>query len=136
MEVELLRQTYIITIVHFLYNQFGLNCPFIFLQMLTASYILWKLLVQCRFCSIIEVERSELIDGEESSECLQFEDSIEKTCSRVDDVESNEELSKKRRNIEIEDQNGCGKPDARILRSTKHFAGKVLPRRSMRLVSK
>ncbi|KAL5784046.1 hypothetical protein ACOSQ2_006438 [Xanthoceras sorbifolium] len=82
-----------------------------------------------------EWESIEHIDGVEGSECVQFEDSFEKTCSRLDDVESNE-LSRKRPNIEIEDQNGCGKPDAKVLRSTKHFAGEVLPRRSMRLVSK
>ncbi|KAK6266208.1 hypothetical protein QUC31_017045 [Theobroma cacao] len=77
--------------------------------------------------------RSKIINGGESSECSQDE-LFEKICGGLDKVESNG-LGKKRTYIDG-DQNDCSMLDAKILRSTKHLIRKVLPRRSMRLVSK
>lgn len=83
-----------------------------------------------------ELERSKLIDGGEGSESSQFDDSLEKTCSSLDNMESDKELLKKRPRIENNDQADHSRPDAKILRSIKNMATKVLRRRSMRLVSK
>ncbi|KAK6279433.1 hypothetical protein POUND7_019700 [Theobroma cacao] len=77
--------------------------------------------------------RSKIINGGESSECSQDE-LFEKIGGGLDKVESNG-LGKKRTYIDG-DQNDCSMLDAKILRSTKHLIRKVLPRRSMRLVSK
>lgn len=66
----------------------------------------------------------------------QFDDSLEKTCSSLDNMESDKELLKKRPRIENNDQADHSRPDAKILRSIKNMATKVLRRRSMRLVSK
>ncbi|XP_021291102.1 uncharacterized protein LOC110421761 isoform X1 [Herrania umbratica] len=80
-----------------------------------------------------EPGRSKIINGGESSECSQDE-LFEKICGGLDKVESNG-LGKKRTYIDG-DQNDCSMLDSKILRSTKHLIRKVLPRRSMRLVSK
>ena len=62
------------------------------------------------------------------------QDELFENSGGLDKVESNG-LGKKRAYIDG-DQNDCSMLDAKILRSTKHLIRKVLPRRSMRLVSK
>ncbi|MBA0784843.1 hypothetical protein Gotri_026674, partial [Gossypium trilobum] len=61
------------------------------------------------------------------------QDELFENCRGLDNVESNG-LGKKRACIDG-DKNDCSMLDAKILRSTKHLI-KVLPRRSMRLISK
>lgn len=55
-------------------------------------------------------------------------------CGMLDNVDSNG-LGKKGAYVSG-DQNNCSMLDAKVLRSAKHLSRKVLPRRSMRLVSK
>ncbi|GMI89963.1 hypothetical protein like AT3G59430 [Hibiscus trionum] len=78
-----------------------------------------------------EQDKSKINNWGESSECLQ--DDLFEKCGGLDNVESNG-LGKKR--AYIGDQNDCSMLNTKILRSTKHLIKKVLPRRSMRLVSK
>ncbi|XWS35278.1 hypothetical protein CRYUN_Cryun21dG0112400 [Craigia yunnanensis] len=79
-----------------------------------------------------EQDRSKIINWGESSECSQ--DELFENCGGLDSVESNG-LGKRRAYIDG-DQNDCSMLDAKILRSTNQLIRKVLPRRSMRLVSK
>lgn len=58
--------------------------------------------------------------------CSQLDNSLGKTCLRVHNSRSDEERNKKRPHMD----------STRILRSAKHMAGKVLLRRSKRLVPK
>ncbi|XP_059456199.1 uncharacterized protein LOC132186304 isoform X2 [Corylus avellana] len=81
-----------------------------------------------------EWERSNIINGRESSECSQIDNSVGRTCLSSNDMES-KELHKKRKHVDREDKISYYKPDAKILRSSKH-SRKVLPRRSMRLITK
>ncbi|XP_012065159.1 uncharacterized protein LOC105628378 isoform X2 [Jatropha curcas] len=83
-----------------------------------------------------ELEWSNTANGVESSLCSQVDNSVEKTCLTSDNLESNREFYKKRPLMDIEDPKSCNKRDLKILRSMKHSAAEVLPRRSMRLVSK
>ncbi|KAJ6959180.1 hypothetical protein NC653_037475 [Populus alba x Populus x berolinensis] len=83
-----------------------------------------------------EQEWSNAISGRESSVCSQVDDSFGKTSLKSEILISSEELLRKRSHVDRASQNGCGKHDTIILRSTRRSAGKVLPRRSMRLVSK
>ncbi|XP_031259222.1 uncharacterized protein LOC116117323 isoform X2 [Pistacia vera] len=76
--------------------------------------------------SVEDWEGNKPVDGGESSECSQMDDSLGKICLRVHNSGSNEEHQKKRPHMD----------STRILRSAKRFAGKVLPRRSTRLVPK
>ncbi|XP_041012983.1 uncharacterized protein LOC121256265 isoform X6 [Juglans microcarpa x Juglans regia] len=82
-----------------------------------------------------EWDRSNIINGKECSECSQIDNSVERTCLSSNDTKS-KEPPKKRKHTDGEDQSSYPKPDAKILRSSKHIARKVLPRRSMRLISK
>ncbi|KAM3750348.1 hypothetical protein ACB098_04G030400 [Castanea mollissima] len=82
-----------------------------------------------------EWERSNIINGRESSECSQINNSVERTCISSNDTES-KELHKKRKHVDGEDRSPYGKPDAKILRSSNHSARGAIPRRSMRLISK
>ncbi|KAF5465346.1 hypothetical protein F2P56_015363 [Juglans regia] len=82
-----------------------------------------------------EWDRSNVINGKECSECSQIDNSVERTCLSSNDTKS-KEPPKKRKHTDGEDQSSYPKPDAKILRSSKHIARKVLPRRSMRLISK
>ncbi|KAK8572815.1 hypothetical protein V6N12_028857 [Hibiscus sabdariffa] len=78
-----------------------------------------------------EQDKSKINNWGESSECSQ--DELFENHGGLENVESNG-LGKKRRYIG--DYNDCSSMlDAKILRSTKHLIKKVLPRRSMRLVS-
>ncbi|GAV69870.1 hypothetical protein CFOL_v3_13371 [Cephalotus follicularis] len=83
-----------------------------------------------------EQEMKKITNGREHSECLENDGSYEKTCIRLENRESNEGLCKKRPCVDSDDNLDSGKPDAKIFGTVRHFAGKVLPRRSMRLVSK
>ncbi|XP_022761662.1 uncharacterized protein LOC111307754 isoform X2 [Durio zibethinus] len=86
-----------------------------------------------RLPTLVEEQgRSKIINWGKSSECSQ--DELFENCGERDNVGSNG-LGKKRAYIDG-DQNDCSVLDAKILRSTKHLIMKVLPRRSMRLVSK
>ncbi|KAG6730746.1 hypothetical protein I3842_01G096000 [Carya illinoinensis] len=85
--------------------------------------------------TIEEWDRSNIINGRECSECSQIDNSVERTCLSSNDTEC-KEPPKKRKHTDGEDQSSYPKPDAKILRSSKHIARKVLPRRSMRLISK
>ncbi|XVF29359.1 hypothetical protein REPUB_Repub15cG0114000 [Reevesia pubescens] len=86
-----------------------------------------------RLPTLVEEQgRSKIINCGENSECSL--DELFENCGGLDNVESNV-LSKKRAYIDG-DQNDCSMLDAKILRSTKHLIRKVLPRRSMRRVSK
>ncbi|KAF3961489.1 hypothetical protein CMV_013899 [Castanea mollissima] len=82
-----------------------------------------------------EWERSNIINGRESSECSQINNSVERTYISSNDTES-KELHKKRKHVDGEDRSPYGKPDAKILRSSNHSARGAIPRRSMRLISK
>ncbi|KAJ6377780.1 hypothetical protein OIU78_028074 [Salix suchowensis] len=86
--------------------------------------------------SYVEQEWSNAINGRESSVCSQVDDSFDKTSLNSGIIKSSEELLRKRPHIYRVSQNGRRKSDTIILRSTRRSAGKVLPRRSMRLVSK
>ena len=69
-----------------------------------------------------------------SSRCSEVNNSSEKTCSKSDNLESNKESHRKRLRVDSEGlSDSC---NVKILRSMKHSAGEVLPRRSTRLVSK
>ncbi|KAM2711451.1 hypothetical protein EV1_031568 [Malus domestica] len=81
-------------------------------------------------------ERNNITNGRDSPECSQLTSSVEKNSFCYDNLESNEELSRKRKHIEGELQSGYGNPDAKNLTSRKHITRKVLPRRSVRLISK
>ncbi|KAJ6370447.1 hypothetical protein OIU85_016712 [Salix viminalis] len=82
-------------------------------------------------------EWSNAISGRESSVCSQVDDSFGKTSLKSEILRSSEELLRKRSRVERASQSGCGgKRDTIISRTTRRSAGKVLPRRSMRLVSK
>ncbi|KAJ6734254.1 hypothetical protein OIU79_001498 [Salix purpurea] len=81
-------------------------------------------------------EWSNAISGRESSVCSQVDDSFGKTSLKSEILRSSEELLRKRSRVERGGQSGCGKRDTIISRTTRRSAGKVLPRRSMRLVSK
>ncbi|XP_021662758.2 uncharacterized protein LOC110651660 isoform X1 [Hevea brasiliensis] len=83
-----------------------------------------------------EQEWNNIVNVMESSICSQVDNSIEKTCFKSNNQESNEEFCRKRPFIGSECQNCCSKHDAKILRSMKYSTGEALPRRSMRLVSK
>ncbi|KAJ6677655.1 hypothetical protein OIU85_008250 [Salix viminalis] len=83
-----------------------------------------------------EQEWSNAINGRESSVCSQVDDSFDKTSLNSGVIKSSEELLRKRPHIYRVSQNGRRKSNTIILRSTRRSAGKVLPRRSMRLVSK
>ncbi|KAI5558144.1 hypothetical protein POPTR_017G029800v4 [Populus trichocarpa] len=78
-----------------------------------------------------EQEWSNAISGRESSVCSQVDDSFGKTSLKSEILRSSEELLRKRSHVDRASQNGCGKHDTIILRSTRRSAGKVLPRRSM-----
>ncbi|KAJ4723434.1 Chromatin structure-remodeling complex subunit like [Melia azedarach] len=69
-------------------------------------------------------ERSKVIEVGEGSESSQYNGSFEKTCSSLDNMESSEELVKKRSHVETEDRATRGKPDAKSLRSLKHCPAK------------
>ncbi|CAK7322616.1 unnamed protein product [Dovyalis caffra] len=69
-------------------------------------------------------------------QCSQVDDSFDKTSLKSSVIKSREELLRKGSCVDRVSQNGRGKRDTIILRSTRRSAGKVLPRRSMRLVSK
>ncbi|KAJ6366511.1 hypothetical protein OIU77_002994 [Salix suchowensis] len=86
--------------------------------------------------SYVEQEWSNAINGRESSVCSQVDDSFDKTSLNSGIIKSSEELLRKRPHIYRVSQNGRRKSNTIILRSTRRSAGKVLPRRSMRLVSK
>ncbi|WCJ41342.1 hypothetical protein M5689_022219 [Euphorbia peplus] len=81
-------------------------------------------------------EWSNNISGRESSVCSQVDDSIGKTFLRSGNLELNEDIQKKRSAIDNEVEDGYGKRDTKFLRSMKHSAEEVLPRRSTRLVTK
>ncbi|XP_025015597.1 uncharacterized protein LOC8280414 isoform X3 [Ricinus communis] len=89
-----------------------------------------------------ERDSSNIANGRESSVYVHFrgsqvDNSDEKTCLKYENQESNEEFSRKRPFVDSESQNSYSKRDAKILRSMKHsIIGEVLPRRSLRLVSK
>lgn len=85
--------------------------------------------------SVEEWERSNIINGRESSECSQINNSAERTCLSSNDMES-KELHKKRKHIDGEDRSPYGKPEAKVLRSSTQSAREGIPRRSMRLISK
>ncbi|XVF65559.1 hypothetical protein PTKIN_Ptkin09bG0258600 [Pterospermum kingtungense] len=86
-----------------------------------------------RLPTLVEEQgRSKIINCGENSECSQ--DELFENCGGLDKVES-DGLGKKRAYVDG-DQNDCNMLDAKILRSSKNLIRKVLPRRSMRLVSK
>jgi hypothetical protein len=66
--------------------------------------------------------------------CSQIDNSVGRTCLSSNDMEP-KELHKKRKHVDREDKISYYKPDAKILRSSKR-SRKVLPRRSMRLITK
>ncbi|KAJ8755329.1 hypothetical protein K2173_019127 [Erythroxylum novogranatense] len=82
-----------------------------------------------------EQEWSNLVSGRESSVCSEVDYSGGKTSLLFDSLESNVEFHKKRLHVDIEGENGSSECDAKISRRMEQSAG-VLPRRSMRLVSK
>ncbi|KAG4179986.1 hypothetical protein ERO13_A10G137600v2 [Gossypium hirsutum] len=79
-----------------------------------------------------EQDRSKIINWGESLECSHNE--LFENCGMLDNVDSNG-LGKKGAYVSG-DQNNCSMLDSKVLRSAKHLSRKVLPRRSMRLVSK
>ncbi|XP_061357558.1 uncharacterized protein LOC133301864 [Gastrolobium bilobum] len=80
-----------------------------------------------------EWEVGKIVDGRESSGCSQFDDPLKKSGLDSDDQDPKMKLPKKRKNG---DSGVRGSSTTRILRSMKNTAVMVLPRRSMRLISK
>ncbi|KAL4389309.1 hypothetical protein HN51_010190 [Arachis hypogaea] len=75
------------------------------------------------------------VDGRESSECSQLDDRVQKSGQGYDDQGSKMKLCKKRKR-DSEIQASSGTPVTRILRSMKNTVARILPRRSMRRMSK
>uniref|UniRef100_A0A2P2JMN7 Uncharacterized protein LOC8280414 isoform X2 n=1 Tax=Rhizophora mucronata TaxID=61149 RepID=A0A2P2JMN7_RHIMU len=83
-----------------------------------------------------EQEWSNIVNGRENSICSQVVDSLNKSCLKLHNLEPNKNFDKKRPHLHLEEENGWSVRDAKILRSFDQVAGDVLPRRSVRLVSK
>ncbi|GAB4859189.1 hypothetical protein Ancab_010649 [Ancistrocladus abbreviatus] len=80
-----------------------------------------------------KLESGRTANGRETSECLNFRDTMEKTCSSFDDLESTGVL-KRKRHSNNEDHH---KADVKILRSPKQFSGEIhASRRSVWLYPK
>ncbi|KAJ6908605.1 hypothetical protein NC651_018868 [Populus alba x Populus x berolinensis] len=106
---------------------------FLFVQMQNSnsSYLIPKLLWNGAMLSMAGRVQCNLLFL-----CSQVDDSFDKPSLNSGVIKSSEELLRKRPHIYRVSQNGRRKSDTIILRSTRRSAGKVLPRRSMRLVSK
>ncbi|XP_019054634.1 PREDICTED: uncharacterized protein LOC104605191 isoform X2 [Nelumbo nucifera] len=83
-----------------------------------------------------EWERSSPINVRESSECSQIDNSSERTCKRTQGSVFSEGIQNKKSRKYNEGKIGHSKHAVKNLRSAKHLAREVLPRRSSRLVSK
>uniref|UniRef100_A0A6P4AWN2 uncharacterized protein LOC107434871 isoform X1 n=1 Tax=Ziziphus jujuba TaxID=326968 RepID=A0A6P4AWN2_ZIZJJ len=83
-----------------------------------------------------EWERSNTVNGRESSECSQFSNTFDKTCFSSDNLDIKEALHRKRKHMEGEHQSLYVRPDPKILRSMTRITRKDPPRRSTRLMSK
>ncbi|XP_059654474.1 uncharacterized protein LOC132301214 [Cornus florida] len=77
------------------------------------------------------LERNDLIRGMETSECLGFN-----KCSEERSKDWLSDDGPKRKSQDGKYQADYSQPERKILRSSKRLSGEVLPRRSMRLVSK